>query len=84
MKLVKMLVDSGYWTKGIHVMDNRRASMFCKKIIDWNYYDKTGKIKKRPYMGYILKDLGLHFGRSKHIYEKDGMSRVPLYEGRGY
>ena len=60
----------------VKIMCNDLAKYFTKKIIDWNHFDKTGKIKKVPLYAIELKDLGRHFGRSKHVYLKDGKSGV--------
>lgn len=64
------------------VMNNSRASHFLKKAIDWDYFDKTGKLKWKPVWAVELKDLGRHFGRSKFVYERNGKSKVPMYERR--
>ena len=60
----------------VKVMSNDLARHFTKKIIDWNYFERTGKIKKVPLYAIELKDLGIHIGCSKHIYIKNGKSGV--------
>ncbi len=62
------------------IVDNWRAKTYCKEHIDWEYFLKTGKIKKVKVGAIVTADLGLHFGNSKHIYKKDGISEV--YEKR--
>jgi len=82
MKEIRFI--DGFW-KGIYffkgigkkaIVDNWRAKQYCKEVIDWEYFEKTGRIKKRKIGAVITKDLGLHFGRSKHIYIRDGRSKV--------
>lgn len=40
----------------------------------------TDKIEYHSY-AELVEDLGLHYGRSKHIYVKDGLSKVNIKGG---
>ena len=85
MKLIKFIDDLWKHTWAYEeakrksmkvVVDNWRAGRYCKEDIDLEYFSKTGKIKKVPVGAIVLKDMGRHFGCSKHIYVKDGRSEV--------
>jgi len=84
MKLIQFIDD--YW-RGIYfynqadrdkrvIVDNWRAKAYCRETIDWDYYQRTGKKRIRRFGAIILKDLGLHFGRSKHFYRIGGRSKI--------
>lgn len=58
------------------VLPDDKAKHFCKRGIDWNYHEKTGKYKMISFPAKVVKDLGRHIGRSRHIYLRNGKSRV--------
>jgi len=60
----------------IRIVNEDEAKRLCRKIVDWNYYDKTGKIKYTNAFAKVIKDLGIHIGTSKHTYIKNGRSKV--------
>lgn len=57
-------------------VDNWRARCYCKEVIDWEDFFSTGKKKIIKIGAIVIKDLGLHFGNSKHIYLMNGRSKI--------
>lgn len=87
MKEIEFIDDTlkgVYYFNGVGsraIVDNWRASRFCKETIDWDETQKEGKIVKKKIGAIVIRDLGLHFGRSKHVYVKDGKSVVNKTKG---
>lgn len=85
MKLIKFLDDwyrDTYWFRnknknGTVVVSEELSKEFTKVHTYWDF-DSGEEIKIQH--AKIIKDLGLHFGNSKHVYLIDGRSRV--YESR--
>jgi len=72
MKRILMLEDFGLWARKGRVYDvsNERARGLCKTYLDFE------RMLSVPYRAVVVEDLGIHIGRSRHVYERDGPSRA--------
>jgi hypothetical protein len=76
MKRILMNYNFGYWAKAgkeYDVSDERAKQMTSKFVKQYN--ERHELIGFKP-LAVVIKDLGRHFGHSKHTYDKNGPSEA--------